>query len=274
MPPATPRLTLPSLPEPDARLLARPPLELVICEVRAISDSPPTLGSADGLSLKDAASAAGFVVERIEPTQQQAIRMQVTQGEQTAPFVETRNYGWQLFSNDGGSVANIQPGSVSIQTSRYVSWVGTFRPMLAGILTAFAEVVRPQIRQRLGLRYVDRLVDPNASSAAAWRGRVADAMLGPIADPTLGNRIVSSQQQVELEISDNRRALLRHGPFADGALRGAISYMLDIDVFDAATAEFDVESALTVADELNRLALSLFQSALSQPYIDELRGEL
>jgi uncharacterized protein (TIGR04255 family) len=273
MPPAARHTTLPALPEPDPRLLARPPLEVVIFEMRAISDSPITLGSAEGLRLKDAATAAGFTVERIEPTQQQAISMQVTQGEQAKPLVETRSVGWQLFSADGASIASVLPGVISVQTTRYVSWEGTFRPLLTGALAAFADVLQPQIRQRIGLRYVDRMVDPDASGAAAWRGRVADALLGPIADPALGERVISSQQQVELEIGDNQRALLRHGPFADGALHGAVSYMLDIDVFDTTTTAFEFESTLAVADELNQLALSLFQAALSQPYLSELRGE-
>jgi uncharacterized protein (TIGR04255 family) len=274
MPPTPRDSTMPSLPEADTRLLARPPLEVVLCEIRAISDTPVTLGSAEGLRLKDVATAAGFAVERIEQTQQQAIRMDVVPGEQAAHAVETRSIGWQLVSADGGSVAHIQPGSVSIQTTKYMSWKETFRPMLAGAIAAFADVVKPQIRQRVGLRYIDRLVDPGASNAVAWRGRVADSLLGPIADPTLGERIVSSQQQVEVEISENRRALLRHGPFGDGALHGAISYMLDTDVFDTSTTEFDVEGTLAVTDELNQLALSLFQVALTQHYLAELRGEV
>jgi uncharacterized protein (TIGR04255 family) len=187
--------------------------------------------------------------------------------------VETSGLGWQLISRDGSSVASVQQHAVSMQTTRYVSWSETFRPMLKGVLTAFADVVRPQIRQRAGLRYVDRLVDEDASSPAAWRTRVADALLGPIADPTLGERVISSQQQVEVEIGENRRALLRHGPFADAALRGAISYILDIDVFDTSTTAFDVESALAAADELNRVALSLFQAALSQAYLAQLRDQ-
>jgi uncharacterized protein (TIGR04255 family) len=272
MPPAPRHSTVYVLPEADTRLLARPPLEVVICEIRAIVDSGTVLGSAEGLRLKDAATAAGLQVDRLEQTQQQGIRMQVGPGEQQAPVIEKRTVGWQLIANDG-SIVSLSPGTVSIQTTRYVSWEGTFRPLLTGALRAFGEVLQPQVRQRVGLRYVDRLVDPGASSATSWRGRVVDSLLGPVADPALGGRVISSQQQVELGVSEHTHALMRHGPFVDGALHGATSYLLDIDVFDMATAAFEVETALAVADDLNQIALSLFQSAITPEYLSELRGD-
>ena len=272
MPPAPSRSTVYALPEADTRLLARPPLEVVIFEIRTIADSDIVLGSAEGLRLKDAAIAAGVQVDRLEQTQQQGIRMQVGPGEQQAPVIEKRTVGWQLISNDG-SIMSLSPGTVSIQTTQYVSWEETFRPLLKGALRAFGEVLQPQVRQRVGLRYVDRLVDPDACSATSWRGRVMDSLLGPVADPALGSRIISSQQQVELEIGEQRHALLRHGPFADGALHGATSYLLDIDVFDMATVAFEVDTALDVADDLNHIALSLFQAAITPEYLAELRGD-
>lgn len=272
MPPTARRSTmLPDLPVPDERLLARPPLELVICEIRVLTDTPGALGAAEGLRLKEVATSAGFEVERIEPVQQQAFTVSTVPGADTAPQFEKPRGGWKLTADDGNAIATVWPDVVNVQTTRYVSWEGTFRPLLTGALTAFADVIRPEIRQRVGLRYVDRLVDPDAFAPVAWRGRVVDALLGLIADPSLGERVINSQQQVDLTIGNNRQALLRHGPFTDGAMHGAISYILDIDVLDTATTTFDIKDALHVADELNKQALSLFQSALSEPYLATLR---
>jgi uncharacterized protein (TIGR04255 family) len=274
MPPAARRpVVLPALPAPDTRLLARPPLEVVICEVRVIAETPVTLGAAQGLQLKEAATAAGFEVDRLEPIEQQTLRVSAVPGAEATPLVDTRSGGWKLTSDDGYSIATVLPESVNVQTTRYVSWEDTFRPLLTGALAAFADVIRPAIRQRVGLRYVDRLVDPDASAAVAWRGRVVDALLGPIADPSLGERVINSQQQIDLAMGENRQALLRHGPFADGALHGAVSYLLDIDVFDTTTTAFNIKNTLDVTDELNKQALSLFQVALSEPYLATLRGD-
>jgi uncharacterized protein (TIGR04255 family) len=263
-----------ALPEPDTRLLARPPLELVICEIRAISgtDLPASLSPESGLALKDAVIAGGFVVQRLEQAQQQAFTWQVqtAPGEQPSSHVETRSAGWQLIGVDG-TTATVLPGVVTVQTTNYVKWEDTFRPVLRAVVTAVAEVLRPKVRQRVGLRYVDRLVDPAALSPAAWKGRVSDSLLGPIADPVLGERIISGQQQVELRISDHNGIILRHGPFEDRSLRGAISYMLDIDSFDITTSAFDAEDTLAAADELNLLALSIFQSSLTSEYLESLR---
>jgi uncharacterized protein (TIGR04255 family) len=260
------------LPEPDTRLLARPPLEAVICEVRASSDVGVALGSAEGLRLKEVATNAGLQIDRLEQTQQQGISVQVGMGTEPTPVVGTRSVGWQLVSAEG-SIISVSPGVLSIQTTHYVSWEATFRPLLTGALAAFVEVLQPQIRHRLGLRYIDRLVNAQATKATAWRGRVTDSLLGPIADAALGDRVISSQQQVELDISGRTRALIRHGPFADGAVRGAISYMLDIDVFDVGTEAFEAANVTVAADELNKIALSVFQASITDSYLAELRGD-
>jgi uncharacterized protein (TIGR04255 family) len=225
----------------------------------------------EGLRLKDAATAAGFAVQRLEQAQQQSVRLEVVAGQPPAPSIELRNIGWQLIAPEAGCVATVMPGVMTLQTTQYRSWAETFRPLLASVLTAVGEVLAPQIRQRVGLRYIDRLVDPDASSAFSWRGRVIDGILGPVADPTFGERVVTMQQQLELTISDNSSAVVRHGPFADGAAHGAISYMIDIDAFDIASAAYEVDTTLAVADELNRVALSLFQAMLNPDYLAELR---
>jgi hypothetical protein len=56
-------------------------------------------------------------------------------------------------------------------------------------------------------------------------------------------------------------------------LHGAVSYLLDIDVFDTTTTAFNIKNTLDVTDELNKQALSLFQVALSEPYLATLRGD-
>ncbi len=272
MPPNSQSSTTDALTEPDKRLLGRPPLEVVICEIRAVGDNDVALGPAEGLRLQAAAVAAGLKADRIDQTQQQGIRLQITPTTQSAPVIETRTVGWQLTANDG-AIVTFLPGAVSIQTTRYRSWDQTFRPLVAGALAAFSDVVRPQVCQRVGLRYVDRLVDAGTKTAAGWRGRVVDSLLGPICDPVLGSHVVSSQQQVELSMADHRRALVRHGPFVDGAVHGAVSYILDIDVYSEASLAFNREEILSITDDLNNAALSLFQAAITPEYLAELRGK-
>jgi hypothetical protein len=99
-------------------------------------------------------------------------------------------------------------------------------------------------------------------------------MLGPLSHDFFAPLVIGAQQQIELALSGTRRAVLRHGPFTDGSLHGAISYLLDIDVFDSNSSAFDVNSVLAVADELNLAALTLFQASICSGYLDELRGEL
>jgi uncharacterized protein (TIGR04255 family) len=260
-----------TLPQGDARLLAKPPLEVVICEIRLLSSADLTLGASEGSKLQSIASTAGFPVERLEPAQQQEIQVQFAPGQPALPHVQKHSSGWQLVGNEGTSIATILPNAVTLQTTSYTSWAGTFRPALAAVLAATGEVVEPIMRQRIGLRYVDRLVDPAADTASAWRGRVSDSLIGPVIDPKLGQHVVTAQQQVDLNLGGTRGAVLRHGPFSDGALRGAISYLVDVDVFDNSTVEFHVSKTLDVLDELNQAALSIFQAALLPEYLQDLR---
>jgi uncharacterized protein (TIGR04255 family) len=245
---------------------------LVICEVRSVASSKINLDADAGLRLQKAATRGGFAVDRLEPAQQQAIEMQFVPGQPPQPKVDSVTSGWQLFGSDGFSVATILPNVATIQTSRYTSWDNTFRPLLHGLITAISDVQSPTILQRIGLRYIDRLVDESAQRPSFWRDKLTSQILGPIADPHLSDMVVTAQQQVELRIDENRRALLRHGPFPDGAAHGAISYLIDIDVFDNNSSVFSIDDILEKSDDLNLVALSLFQATLAPDYLAKLRG--
>src|SRR5712664_1959860 len=141
MPPTSLQPALPALPEADDRLLARPPLDLVICEVRTLPSPGLVLEPNEGLRLKDAATAAGFAVQRLEQAQQQSVRLEVVAGQPAAPSIELHNIGWQLIAPEAGCVATVMPGVMTLQTTQYRSWAETFRPLLASVLTAVGEVL-------------------------------------------------------------------------------------------------------------------------------------
>jgi uncharacterized protein (TIGR04255 family) len=259
-------------PTPDKRVLRHPPLEVAIFEVRTLGGA---LGNdpRDGLALLQAVQKAGWGAERVEPAMQQTMQLQLAPQQPPASLLSVQNQGWQLVETSSGTTATLFPQVVAVQTGTYVTWGSTFRPVVEAVLTATARHVKPAMRQRVALRYVDRLVDPTADTPASWQGRVADALLGAIADPLPGVRVRTAQQQMELTLDGGHQAILRHGPFVDGAEHNAISYLIDIDVFDAATGGFLVEEVLSVADDIAVEALALFQVALDNAYLSQLRGE-
>src|SRR4051794_16853913 len=106
-------------------------------------------------------------------------------------------------------------------------------------LPALQERLAPALVHRVGLRYINRLTDVEATTPQAWRGRIAPSLLGVIADQDYDDMITASQQQLELALEPSVGALLRHGAFRDPGVRGAYSYLLDVDVFSTSTNRFD-----------------------------------
>ena len=260
------------LPDPDTRRLARPPLEAVTLDVRFLADAH-SFTPAEGMRIKAFIEEAGWPVERVEPIQQHAMQVQFGPGQTPNPVVSSQGVGWKLVAPGDSWVATAVPGQAVVQATSYEKWESTFRPLAGALLEAIAEVAEPSLRQRIGLRYIDRFVEAGARTPSDWIGRIDRAMLGPLTHDLLGKMVVGAQQQVESALGGSRHALLRHGPFTDGAVHQAISYLLDTDVFDMTSTAFDVEEALATADELNRDALALFQAAICPAYLKELRGD-
>ena len=262
------------LPEPDTRLLARPPLETVVFDVRFLTQAaglPPEAG----LRLREFVEASGWPVERLEQIQQHAMQVQFGPDQTPNPVVSAQGVGWRLISPDGSWTATVVPGQAALQSTSYEKWEAEdsgFRSLLAAVLEATEEVAAPSLYQRVGLRYIDRFVENSARKPSDWVGRIDSAMLGPLLQGVFGPLVIGAQQQLELGLGGSRRGVLRHGPFPDGAVHGAISYLLDIDVSDTSSAAFNVKTVLATADELNLNALALFQACICPDYLSALRG--
>ena len=224
---------LAGLPPADRTLLVTPPLELAVAEVRFGTATPSGAMAPDvGLSILNRLSELGVEFARIEPLQQNRLTLNLQAGIAPTPQVETGSNGWILASADGSFQATILPESVVFQTSKYERWSVALEPRLRSLYTAVGELVEPVVVNRIGLRYVNRFVDRKAGNPLFWRDRINRNFLGPISDERVGHLVKSAQQQIELNLGAAQGALLRYGPFVDAGAQGAISFLLDIDVFD------------------------------------------
>lgn len=256
------------LPPTKRVLLGRAPIEMALAEVRYSGGSE--IPSADALRLRQLLSDAGIDLPQLIPAQQQQLAVTLSP-EGPVSQVEVRSHGWQLASADGSLVVTVQPEAFSVQCTRYVRWSESIRPALQAVLAAVLDVAEPQLAQRVGVRFVNRLVDSDATSPAAWYGRIAPEMLGAITHPQLGDKIVATQQQLELRLGTSEGALVRHGAFADASTRGSYSYLIDVDAFISATVPFDPVVLDERATTLNRTVLSLFQTVTTDEYRSSLQ---
>jgi uncharacterized protein (TIGR04255 family) len=261
---------LAGLPPADRTLLVRPPLALAILEVRFLADSndvPPELG----LRVRERLAELGHPYARLERAQEGRVEIEMQPGVEPRSQVQHVAHGWQLHAADGSGQLTLMPGAVALQTTRYGRWSVTLRPVLEALLTVTEEVLAPSVVSRIGLRYVDRFVEAEARTPADWTGRIHEALLGAAWHPVFGPHVLGAQQQVELKLGDAQGALLRHGPFVDAQEGGAVSYLVDIDVFDAETVRFDTPDLVYRAEVLNRTAASLFQATVTADYLRALQ---
>lgn len=253
------------LPAADRTLLIKPPLELVIAEVRFVP-SVTVITDEQALAVQRFVQAADFVMPRLQPVQEANVEVSVVAG-QPATSAQQFSRGWQLTASDPRTHVIVMPGALVIQTAVYERWSVSLKPLLSVFLDAIAATLAPTIGQRVGLRYVDRFTDSQARSAASWRARIVDEFLGPACHDIFGHLVVGAQQQVQLQFEPGKGALLRHGPFNDNGMSGAVSYLLDIDVFDEICHAFDPSDLMQRAEVLNRTALSLFHNTLTPDYL-------
>lgn len=258
------------LPSADTTLLANAPLEVAIIEVRftsALHEVPAKVAA----GVRDALVKALEVdFPNIQPATQGTMQFNLRAGGASWSGDETK--GWQVATDDGQLSATIFPGSIIWQVGDYERWSLSMRAPVEVLLEAVTADVAPSLVQRIGLRYVDRFVDPACTTPQDWFGKIDDTLLGPLGNGVFGSMVRGAQQQVEVALDGRHGALLRHGPVHDQASK-SVNYLLDLDVFAHAATPFDASDVVDAAERLNRTALSLFQACVSADYLKTLQGE-
>jgi uncharacterized protein (TIGR04255 family) len=249
-------------------LLATPQIEVALVEFR-FSPIQREITVDDALAIRAAMRAAGTELESVQPAASHELSVAMTPAGVQSSTVAQAN-GWQLSDTVHRTVVTVLPASVAVQTSRYERWGVTLRPMLEALLVSVGDVLKPQLRTRIGLRYVNRFADARAVTAGYWTERIDSALLGPLSDRQFADRVTGSQQQLDLADGPGRGQTIRHGCFQDAASRGAFSYLLDIDAYDTTTEQFVAGDALNLTKDLNRAAARTFRGALTDAYAAEL----
>lgn len=263
-------IPLGGLPPADPAMPAKAPLEVAIIEVRftaAGAEVSPT----DAATLRDALiEGTGRDFPAIQPAFQQQV--QIDFGAQGVSRVNEQSKGWQIAATNGTSLVTLMPDTVILQVSEYERWSTSMKTPLSILLESLEHLVEPSLVHRIGLRYIDRFHDDACNSVSSWQGKIDEALLGPVLNKVFGDMVHGAQQQIEIRLDDHHGALLRHGPVCDDASK-SVHYLLDTDVFRHSTFEFDAAEVLNSAERLNRTALSLFQAAMTNDYLRQLRED-
>ncbi|MEK2492378.1 TIGR04255 family protein [Kitasatospora purpeofusca] len=252
--------------DPEDRRLRRPPLALVVCQVRhesifAASDAARVLRVKDDLPW----------ASDLEETMRQAVNFSISQEKGISAAHSPGAVGWQLRSPDGQWTASIQPDHFSLETSQYGGWKD-FRGKIQALTDSIIKNISPALEHRIGLRFVNQITHPEVSSLAEWRQFISPDIFQGDFYETSGSRMRAAMQVFEIAPSTGRSLVIRHG-WQGPPTQGGGSYLLDNDCSRQGSRAMVSEQLMEEADHLHKLALQAFEMETSETLRDYLGRE-
>jgi uncharacterized protein (TIGR04255 family) len=261
-------MTLPVL---DERPLSRSPLAVVVFQVKFEQNLSISTGDT-ALRVHDQLGGPDGRYVRVEPVQVLTAALQVNPlGVTQIPTSSVPSRGFRMSTEDGSLITSLMPDYISIDSTAYGVWKDDFRERVSELLAAIAEHVKPRVEERLGIRYVNKVMEPEVSVPADFQGIISDGLLGPAADEFWSPGLTGLQQQLEMSINHDIKCVLRHGTLPRNTGIGLDGYLLDIDVFRDQPRRFDVDAIIGMCDQLNTAATGIFQRSLTASYLNRLR---
>ena len=250
-----------NLPEPHHDRLPAAPLELAVWQLQ-FTEPADVQDPAIGTGVAEALAGDGrgsFQLNRlIAPTVSigfgPAGPLPPTTPEQ--PEID----GWQL--RRGQLVVNVARAAISVETTAYDGWP-EFRATVEALCVRLAELIDVPAEQRLGLRYVDRILVPRVQRPADWDGLLAPWLTAPLVHEQLGDAVLANSGQLELAVSDDVQTTIRHRAFPDFDRRGRQTVILDYDTFRQGYRPFSAGAAVETSDRFNDISHRLFEASIT-----------
>jgi uncharacterized protein (TIGR04255 family) len=181
------------------------------------------------------------------------------------PHVGSEETVWVLSTDAADIRAAVSASSVAVDSESYESWA-SYRDALRQVLAAVGATFAPARCVRLGVRYVNEIdVARAGSDPSLLVAQINEALVAPAL--ALGNSIVSSLAELRTaEDEDGGVLALRHG------LVDSNTYLLDFDAYRELAEPFDPDKLVERAERFHARIESVFAWALTDAYLDELRG--
>jgi len=248
---------------PNTDTLTHPPLELVVCQVRH-EPRPDGVNPTTVLAMRE---ALGFGFDKLEAVRPGVI---LTTGPDGAMVPQAgQAEGWRLVTSDGAWIATFGPDSFALECTRYTTW-SEFSLRLTKIAEVATASYHPQLVQRIGVRYVDRIWRADSTVPKEWVDLLDPGVLGFASHLQLGEFVRVTQTNQELVFGEYGANI--RGSIASDQTPSKHSFLLDIDCFDERAAAYDEAPLLDVVERLHLLNLRLFQIVLADTLYRELRG--
>jgi uncharacterized protein (TIGR04255 family) len=259
-----------NLPELDETRLTVSPLVVVICQIRFEQKLVVSDGDT-GIKIHEHLGGQGGEYQSIEPLQTMAAQIEFgPYGYGQAMNAGIQKSGWRLKSEDSTWTVTVLPDSASLETTAYGEWAGDFESRFQTLLGALVQYVNPSIENRIGLRYVNRIPAEDRHEPKEWVDVIAPEIVPPLTDDFWSLGLRNAQSQLEFDLDDGARCLMRHG-FVYDQTGQLDAYALDYDIFRQGTQRFDIEKITKVLNYFHKAALAVFQKSLTPGYLSKLR---
>jgi uncharacterized protein (TIGR04255 family) len=234
-------------------------LTSVICQIRF--DTTPAASDARKLQELRSALGGSEAFPHVDEIRQGELSISVGPGLAPATAQQTNvGRGWRLRSADGSRVVALLPAWVTLEMFDYPGWDEGFYPTLLNLIGAVQGIIEPAFEQRLGLRYINQITVPeDVRTAEGWAGFIDPAFLSMAAHAEIGPHVLLARQQTVLEVDGGVRCNVNHGFAPDDDRGGALTYVLDLDVYREGMRDFDPAAITEALSEFNLIALRLFQ---------------
>jgi uncharacterized protein (TIGR04255 family) len=180
----------------------------------------------------------------------------------TLPPVETV---WPFRDPDRGFSVSLSSTSLALEATANYHDFPTFLSELRQMLDSLVRVFAPKLCTRLGVRYVNEIVDPALSSPNGLSRFLNEALISPVGSD-LGSDLMSSLSEFRFREQDGV-FVLRHG------LVEPTKYLLDLDRFSEEPRQFDLDPIVATTSTFHDLIENVFVWSLAEGYLRQLRGD-
>lgn len=251
------------------------PLALVAVEARfpGVAGGPPRMPAQR--AIRDLLGDGWVLESGQEQTLEVAFGPEGVRGPRVAAEQLTR-----ITIRDRTRIVTVRAESLTVEATSYRGYLD-FRVLLKSAFEAVEQVMQPDGLTRLGMRYIDEIRIPDATTPDPWDAWLDPSLLAPRLE---GLRTSGWTSAVQYETGEDRRMVLRYGP-ADspvvtpvGPLKRANPpgpgplFVLDFDSFwqPSGIPPFVAAELLDACDELRSPTRRLFDQLISPKLINEI----
>jgi len=188
---------------------------------------------------------------------------------------------YQFTDADRAWVVSLTVESVALEARSYTDYAD-FSDRVLRLIDTVKEVYRIQMRQRVGLRYINEIRHPDVSAINDWTSLLRHELLGLVARDDFGPLIRSSLQELSLDLP-NGRLTIRHGYLSQGTTVAPLPgdapkdegpfYLLDFDAFDEQVRDLEDHTLDELLQSYNHTMFQLFRWLVQDRLYDYLKGD-